>query len=81
MKLENGPNEFTEATMIAFKKKPNATKCSDHRTISLAAHTAKIVASILTGRIGRKTEDVLAEDQFGYGRAKGTRGKKMGCWE
>jgi hypothetical protein len=58
--------------MIALKK-PNATKCSDHRTISLTAHTAKIVAWILTGRIGRKTEDVLAEDQFGFGREKGIR--------
>jgi len=67
MKLENGPNEFTEATMSALKKKPNATKCSGHCTISLTAHTAKIVARILTGRIGRKTEDVLAEDQFGFG--------------
>jgi hypothetical protein len=73
MKLENGPNEFTEATMIALKKKPNAAKCSDHRSISLTAHTARIVARIITGRIGRKTEDVLAEDQFRFGREKGTR--------
>jgi len=39
--------DFTEVTMIALKKKPQATKCSDHRTISLIAHTAKIVAKIL----------------------------------
>jgi hypothetical protein len=71
MKVENDPNEFTEATITALKKKPNATKCSNHRTISLTAHTAK-TARILTGRIGRKTEDVLAEDQFGFGREKGT---------
>ena len=38
---------FTEVTMIALKKKPQATKYSDHRTISLIAHTAKIVAKIL----------------------------------
>jgi hypothetical protein len=35
------PNDFTEVTMIALKKKPRATKCSDHRTVSLIAHTAK----------------------------------------
>jgi hypothetical protein len=39
--------DFTEVTMIALKKKPQATKCSDHHTISLIAHTAKIVAKIL----------------------------------
>ena len=30
------PKDFTEVTMIAFKKKPQATKCSDHRTITLS---------------------------------------------
>ena len=35
------PKDFTEVTMIDLKKKPQATKCSDHRTVSLIAHTAK----------------------------------------
>jgi len=61
-----------EVTMITLKKKPQATKCSDHRTISLIAHTAKIVAKILR-RIEKKIEDVLGEDQFGFRRGKGTR--------
>ena len=56
------PKDFTEATMIALKKKPQATKCSDHRTISLIAHTAKIVEKILRGRIEKKIEAVLGED-------------------
>jgi len=33
------PKDFTEITMIALKKKPQATKCSDHRTVSLIAHS------------------------------------------
>ena len=41
--------DFTKVTMIALKKKPQATKCNDHRTISPIAHTAKIVAKILGG--------------------------------
>jgi len=45
------------------KKKTQATKCSDHRTIRLIAHTAKIIARILRRRIERKIEDVLEEDQ------------------
>ena len=55
-----------------LKKKPQATKCSDHCTISLITHTAKTVAEILRRRIERKIEDVLREDQFGFRRGKGT---------
>ena len=66
------PKGFTEVTMIALKKKPQATKCSNHRTISLIAHTAKIVAKILRRRIEKKIEDVLREDQFGFRIGKGT---------
>jgi len=63
------PKDFTEVTMIALKRKPQATKCSDHRTVSLIAHTAKI----LRRRLEKKVEDVLGEDQFGFRRGKGTR--------
>jgi hypothetical protein len=66
------PKDFTEVTMITLKKKPQATKFSDHCTISLIAHTAKIVTKILRRRIENKIEDVLGEDQFGFRRGKGT---------
>jgi hypothetical protein len=66
------PRDFI-VTMIAFKKKPEATKCSDHRTMSFIAHTAKTVARIIRRRIERKTEDARGEDQFGFSREKGTR--------
>jgi len=48
------PKDFTEVTVIALKKKTQATKCSDHRTIILIAHTAKIIAKIPRRRIERK---------------------------
>jgi hypothetical protein len=57
-----------------LKKKPKATNCSDHRTISLIAHTANIVARILRRRIERKTEDALGENQFGFRRGKRNKG-------
>ena len=50
--------------MIALKKKTKATKCSDYRTISLIAHTAKIIVKILKRRIEKKIEDVLREDSL-----------------
>ena len=48
-------------------------KCSDYRTDSLIAHTAKITAKILRGRIEKKIEGVLGEEQFGFRRGNGTR--------
>jgi hypothetical protein len=67
------PKDFMEVTMLALKKKPQATKCSDHRTISLIAHTAKKVAKIHRRWMEKKIENVLGEDQFGFRRGKGTR--------
>ena len=52
--------------MIALKKKTQATRCSDHRTVSLISHTAKTIAKIIRRRIERKIEDILGEDQFGF---------------
>jgi len=60
------PKGSTEVTMIALKKKPQATKCSKYRTFNLIAHTAKIVAKILRRRIVKNIEDVLGEYQFGF---------------
>jgi hypothetical protein len=65
--------DFREVTMIALKKKPQATKCSDHRTISLIVHIVKKVEKVLRRRIEKKIEDLLGVDQFGFSRAKGTR--------
>jgi len=46
---ENGewPKDVTEDTIFALKEKTQVKKCSDHRTISFIAHTAKIIAKIL----------------------------------
>ena len=67
------PKDFLEVTMVALKKKPQATKCIDHHTISPIAHTAKIVAKIYRRQIERKIEALLREDQFGFRRGKGRR--------
>jgi hypothetical protein len=51
------PKDLMKITMIALKKKSQATKYSDHSTISLIARTVKIVAKILRRRIEKKIED------------------------
>jgi hypothetical protein len=66
------PRDFIEVTTIALKKNSKATKFSDHSTISIITHAAKIVAKILRRRIERKIEDALGEDRFGFRRGKGT---------
>ena len=61
--------------MVPLKKKPNATECNDHRTISLITHASKILLNILTKRIESKvtTTNYIGEDQYGFRRGKGTR--------
>jgi hypothetical protein len=64
--------DFIEVTMAALKK-PKARKCTYHHTISLTAHAAKVVASVIRRRSEKKIEDVLGEDQFGFRKGKRTR--------
>jgi hypothetical protein len=58
--------------MTALKKKLKATKCSDHRTINLIEHIAKIVARVIGIKIERKMVDILGENYFGFNREKET---------
>jgi hypothetical protein len=67
---------YIKQIFFVFKglKKPEATtKCSDRPTISVIAHTGKLVARILGRRTERKIEDILGGDQFGFRRGKGNR--------
>jgi hypothetical protein len=56
------PKDFTDVTMIALKKKTQATKCSHHRTISLIACTEKIITNyleeVLTGKLRMYLEKI-----------------------
>ena len=69
------PKDFTEVTMIALKKKTQATKCSNHCTISLIAHTAKI----LRRRIERKIERLYLEKISLYLEEEKELGMQLGC--
>src|SRR3984885_14147392 len=69
------PEDYLQSIMVPIKKKPNASKCEDHRTISLITHAAKIMIRILTRRIQAKTEAIneIGDDQFGFRKGMGTR--------
>jgi hypothetical protein len=48
--------------MIALKKKAKTTKCSNHSTFSITAHTAKIAMGYLeeglSGKLGMEMETI-----------------------
>ena len=48
------PKNFSEVTVIGLKKKPRATKCSDHHTVTLITNTAIMVANLLGLSFERK---------------------------
>jgi hypothetical protein len=62
-----------EDTMIALNKQPEATKCSDNRSISIITNTVMIVAKIIIRKLEKKIEDLLREKQFVFRREKGIR--------
>src|SRR6218665_2461516 len=68
-------HNFLQSIIIPIKKKPNATACEDHRTISLLTHVSKVMIRILTKRVQAKTEAIggLGDDQFGFRKGMGTR--------
>jgi hypothetical protein len=69
------PEDYLQSIMVPIQKKPNATRCEDHRTISLITHASKILIRILTKRIQAKTDAIheIGDDQFGFRKGMGTR--------
>src|SRR3981081_3989932 len=67
------PEDFTRVIMLPLQKKPNATECSDHRTISLISHASKILLRILNNRIETKARGFMGDTQFSFRRGCGTR--------
>ena len=55
-----------------LKEAAKSHQSSDHRTISLTAHTAKTAVRILRRRTENKFQNVIGEDQFGFRRRDAT---------
>ena len=67
------PEDFTKSIMIPLPKKPNASECADHRTISLISHASKILLRILTNRVEARAKHFIGKNQFGFRKGCGTR--------
>ena len=61
------------STFIPLPKKANATKCSDHRIISLMSHILKAFLNIIQTRIYRRLDERISDTQFGFRKGFGTR--------
>jgi len=67
------PSDFTKIVLVPLQKKKNASKCQDHRTISLICHASKIMLKVLTRRIEAKARDFVSRGQYGFRKGRGTR--------
>src|SRR6476661_4071843 len=67
------PEDFVKSSIVTLEKKPNATECSDHRTIALISHASKIVLKIILRRLENKANYFIGKTQFGFRKGRGTR--------
>jgi len=69
------PEDFLQTILIPLKKKANAVRCEEYRTISLLTHASKVLLRVLTKRLQAKVQagGCLGEDQFGFRKGRGTR--------
>ena len=67
------PTKWLTSLFIPLPKKNNATKCEDHRLISLMSHTLKIFLKVIQYRITTRCENSMGASQFGFRRGLGTR--------
>lgn len=67
------PRQWLQSTFITIPKKPNATTCATHRTISLMSHALKVFLKIIHNRIFRTLERDMSNTQFGFRNGMGTR--------
>ena len=67
------PDDLTKSVFIALPKKANATKCEQHRTISLMSHVTKIMLRVILSRVRNKTKPEITQTQCGFVSDSGTR--------
>ena len=66
------PVDMSRSIFIALPKRPGATDCELHRTISLMSHITKLLLRIIMMRVRNKINPEIAEEQCGFVEGKGT---------
>ena len=67
------PDDLTKSIFITLPKKPGATECELHRTISLMRHVTKLILRILMMRARPKITPEISKEQCGFMKDTGTR--------
>ncbi|CAG9826796.1 unnamed protein product [Diabrotica balteata] len=67
------PREWLQSSFVMIPKTANATKCSEHRLISLMSHLLKLFLRILHSRTYKILEELSGSTQFGFKGGLGTR--------
>ena len=67
------PEDLYKSIFIAIPKKPRATECEEHRTISLISQITKLMLWILLMRVKGKLQARVSEEQYGFRRGSGCR--------
>ena len=66
------PPDISKSIFKALPKKPRATECELHGTISLMSHSTKIFLRIIMMRVRNKIKQGIAEEHCGFVEGKGT---------
>lgn len=66
------PSDWSTAALVPLFKKGDASDCNNYRGISLLSLPSKLFATVLLRRCQRLAEHVLAEEQTGFRRGRGT---------
>ena len=69
----NIPEDLSKSIFIALPKKPGATECELHRTISLMSVVLKVILRILMHRMRNKIRPEIDNTQCGFTKDTGTR--------
>lgn len=67
------PRDVGCSRLDILPKKPKPNQCENFRTLSLISHAAKLLTIIISKRMSKRIEAMLANDQYGFRRNKGTR--------
>ena len=67
------PEDLSKSIFIALPKKPNATECELHRTISLMSHVIKTILRIIMWRARKNIKPEIGKEQCGFMKDTGTR--------
>ena len=69
----NMPEDLSKSIFIALPKKPGATECELHRTISLMSVVLKVILRVLMQRMRNKIRPEIDKTQCGFMNDTGTR--------